>query len=154
MKAIRTILLRDFLSYMEQHYDPRALRIPGPLVPFFEGLSASCGPNNQTGNVTFAIPPQLNVSQSSNFMPANQLGYLLPSVILTLDQMIRLLLQAIGNDDVSDSWYTNIFGDAANAATATRFVMLSPNARNQPYVPLSQFKAFNAQSAFWLEIYP
>jgi hypothetical protein len=152
----------EFLQRIVQRYHAPNLLIPGPLVPFFQAISASNGPTDNYGNITPGIPNQtsLGVTQANDFRFANRTNLILPNVILIMDQLIRTLNQAplAAPDDNSDRWYTNIFGVAAPApgpaAGNTSFLMYSPNARSNPYCPDSQVRAFHRTGTHWLNLLP
>lgn len=144
----------QFLDIMERQYEARSLRVPGPLVPFFEALGATSGPTTRYGNVTYGIPSNLEVSQATSFCPVNRSFLLLPNAILILDQMIQTLLIPGNVADATDYWYTNIFGAAAHNNEETRALMLIPHARNNPTASHNQVRAFIGQNTQWRPILP
>jgi hypothetical protein len=144
----------QFLDIMERQYEARSLRVPGPLVPFFEALGATSGPTTRYGNVTYGIPSDLNVSQNTFYCPANRSYLLLPNVILILDQMIQVFTLPGNVVDATDYWYVSIFGAAAHNNEDTRALMLIPHARNNPTVSHNQVRAFIGQNTQWRPILP
>jgi hypothetical protein len=147
---------REFLTVMEQIFDARTLRIPGPLVPFFQTLGASNGPSDRFGNVSFGIPSTsvLRVRQRNNYRFSSRVNFDLPNIIFLLDQLIRTLVTDPSTVDNSDTWYFNVFNVAANAADRTARTMYNPVARVNHYVSANQLRSFYGQRAQWTRNLP
>lgn len=150
-----SIYQANVLQMIDNIYEPDILPIPGPLVPIFQSLAATSGPTTRFGNITFYIPDDLNVSQNSRYLPRDNLGVLLPHLILILDQLCRFFGNNMpGNAAAIDSWYLNIFGQPAQNNADARGLMLTPNARNEIPITLTQMQSCYAARATWLRTLP
>lgn len=146
---------RQVLGTLNETFDARSLTVPGPLVTFFQSLGAVNGPTERFGNYTFGLPSNLGVTQRRHYLPQNNLGRLLPNIILTLDQLMNLIARNIvQNVDESDNMYVNVFNNLAANVQPERIVMLSPNARNNPFCLQRQLEAFHGQLAAWRSLLP
>jgi hypothetical protein len=153
---------RLFLDYLDDQFKAEHLKIPGPLVIFFQALAANAGPNENYGNVVFGIPNNPGVTQANEFRFANQLNMLLPNVIFILDQFMRVLNDiapagaapgAIGQAS-TDRVYMSIFGTAAANAAVNRFCMLTPSARHEVQVTTSLLSGLASSSNIWRSTLP
>nr|ATS94414.1 coat protein [Podosphaera prunicola partitivirus 3] len=153
---------RDFLEYLEFQFQVSHLKIPGPLVPFFQALAACSGPNDHYDNVTYGVPDQLLVSQATHYLAANRVNQHLPSVTLILDQFMRLInrFAPVGAApapitlDVTDSHYLDIYGVAAAAEAENAECMKCCNARNEINVALGTMQGFFGTTNLWRSVLP
>jgi len=152
----------QFLDHMEETISVRHAKIPGPLVPFFQGLAAAAGPNEDFGNYTFAIPNNMEITQQNDYQAANDLHRNLPNIIFILDQFITWIVTASAAANAApavphqavDAFYTSIFGQAANNAAHTRRAMLTPSALNDIPMITSVVNQFVGSSTTWFNSLP
>lgn len=152
----------DFIEFLERNFNAQNMLIPGPLVPFFQSLAANAGPYSNYGNLIFAIPNNLGVTQANHFRFANRHDQLLPNIIFVLDQFIRLLsnispIAAAGpaiSLELVDTMFTHIYGTGAAANADNANVMLCPNGR----APINQtsglLTGLQSNADYWLDILP
>jgi hypothetical protein len=151
-----------FLEYIDDYFNGNIghALIPGPIVHIFQALASGSGPNERYGNLTFAIPNNLGYTQANEHRYSNRLGMHLPNVPFILDQFmntVRVLSQGMDNNVVAsatDSWYTSIFGQDANAAASMRVHMLSPSARARISVPSGVLSSFRQAMSVWHDSLP
>lgn len=151
-----------FLEFLDNSFKAEHLKIPGPLVIFFQGLAACAGPNENYGNVIFGIPNNLDVRQSSDFQPTNRLDFHLPNIIFILDQFMRTLQDIAPVGAVpgpvaqasTDRIYMSIYGVAATNAAANRDSMMTPSARHEIQVTTSLLSGLAASSNIWRSTLP
>lgn len=152
----------DFLEFLDNQFNVSHLKIPGPLVPFFQALAACSGPNDHYSNVTFGIPFDLDVNQRNHFLAANRMNAHIPSVIFILDQFMRLINrfapvgaapQAIALD-VTDSHYIDIYGVPAAANAPNAICMKTCTARSEINVSLSAMQSFFGTTNLWRSVLP
>lgn len=151
-----------FLEFLETQFKAEHLKIPGPLVIFFQALAANSGPTNNFGNVTYGIPHTTGVTQANDFRFANRLNLHLPNVIFILDQFMRVLQDIAPAAAVpgpiaqasTDRIYMSIFGTPAANAAANRFCMLTPSARHEVQVTTSLLNGLVASSNVWRNTLP
>lgn len=151
-----------FLEYLDNNFKAEHLKIPGPLVIFFQGLAANAGPTENYGNVIYGIPANPGVSQQNEFRFANRLNLHLPNVIFILDQFMRTLQDIAPAGNVpgviaqasTDRVYMSIFGTAAANAAPNRPCMLTPSARHEVQVTTSLLAGLASSSNIWRNTLP
>jgi hypothetical protein len=151
-----------FLEFLENTFKAEHLKIPGPLVIFFQGLAACAGPTENYGNVIFGIPNNLNVRQASDFQPDNRLDFHLPNIIFMLDQFMRTLQDIAPVGAVpgpvaqasTDRVYMSIYGVAAANAAANRDSMMTPSARHEVQVTTGLLANLASSSNIWRTTLP
>lgn len=151
-----------FLEYLDSQFKAEHLKIPGPLVIFFQSLAACSGPNENFGNIVFAIPNNLGVSQSSFYSAVNRLNFNLPNMLFILDQFMRMLndIGPVGavpgpvTQASTDRIYMSIFNLPANAAARNKVCMLTPSARNEVQTTTSLLSGLVSSSNIWRSTLP
>jgi len=151
-----------FVEYLDQQFKAEHLKVPGPLVIFFQALAANAGPTENFGNVVFGIPNNHGVNQNANFKFANDLNLHLPNPIFILDQFMRIIQDiapaAAAPNAITqastDRVYLNVFGTAAANAAANRSCMLTPSARNEVQVTTSLLNGLASSSNIWRNTLP
>nr|DBA06991.1 TPA_asm: coat protein [Alphapartitivirus sp.] len=151
-----------FLEFLDSHFKAEHLKIPGPLVVFFQSLAANAGPNENFGNMTFGIPSTTSMCQKNHYLWNDNLHLILPNIILTLDQFARLINMLAPNNAAApalsnthtDNLYGNVFGEQANNNTANRIVMLSPNARQEVQTTVGLLSGLAASANIWRSTLP
>jgi hypothetical protein len=87
------------LSGIESTIGLDSLMIPGPLVPMFQAIAASCSPYEWLGNVA---PSVLNITrgcnQNTDFMLQNGMNRILPQIPTYLDMIHRFRSIPAGAD--------------------------------------------------------
>jgi hypothetical protein len=152
----------DFIEFLERNFNAQNMLIPGPLVPFFQSLAANAGPYSNYGNLIFAIPNNLGVTQANHFRYINRHDQLLPNIIFVLDQFIRLLANISPNAapgpnvslETVDTLFTHIYGTGAAANADNNIVMLSPNGRAAINQTTGLLTGLQSNADYWLDILP
>jgi len=153
------------LEFLEENFNIKHAKIPGPLVPFFQSIASCAGPASNYGNVVFGIPNNLVVTQDNDFRYALRINTILPNIIMLLDQIMRIINAyapvapaAAGPIAVTmamaDSVWLSIFGEAAGNAAVSRFCMANPVARFDPQVPTHVLSGFIGASNLWRQVLP
>jgi hypothetical protein len=151
-----------FVEFLDVQFKAEHLKVPGPLVIFFQALAANAGPTENLGNVVFDIPNQPGVKQRDHFKFANNLYIHLANPIFILDQFMRIIQDiapaAAAPNAITqastDRVYLNVFGTAAAAAAANRSTMLTPSARNEVQVTTSLLNGLASSSNIWRNTLP
>jgi len=149
-----------FLEFIEENYNVKNAKIPGPLVPFFQALAANAGPDHNYGNVVFGLPNNLLVTQARDFRFANRLNRILPNVIFILDQFMRIVADlapiapaaagpTVVNMSMVDRVFLNTFGIPAGNAAPQRFTMMNPCGLFDPQVSTQLLSGFIGTSNVW-----
>jgi hypothetical protein len=153
---------RMFLEFLDNEFNISHTKIPGPLVPFFQALAACSGPNDHYGNVTFGIPSNLNATQANFYLAQNRLNAVLPSIIMILDQFMRLInrFSPVGaapaqlTHAITDSHYLDIFGVNAVAGAVNEVAMKTPNARVEINISYAAMQGFFGTTNLWRSCLP
>ncbi|VFQ95660.1 unnamed protein product [Cuscuta campestris] len=122
--------------------------IPGPLVPFFQSVTAVHGPHPWIGDITPILPPYVHLWEPNQQSIGENFSHQVPFPALMLDQLF--LFATAQADDPEESlyqtfkWYNNTF--ALDFGKSPRSYYLGPQMCCSPYV--SQRK-FDAARRFW-----
>jgi len=151
-----------FLEFLENQFNIAHAKIPGPLVPFFQGLAACSGPSDLYDNVTYGIPSNLDASQANHYLAQNQLNQHIPSIIHMLDQFMRLIdrFAPAGAPPIAatlamtDSHFINILGTAAAQNAGNQIVLKACNMRVDINVSLNVMQSFFSSVNLWRTILP
>jgi len=152
----------QFLEFLEENCNVKHAKIPGPLVPFFQGLAANAGLNEDFGNYVFGIPNNLVVTRGQQFLAANRIFANLPCVTQILDQFMRYLLVVAPpaaapvaiTAQHTDWFYSNIYGVASAAAAPTEVTMMTPNARFPVPMTVQVVNNLVSSAATWYNVLP
>jgi hypothetical protein len=151
------------LDAFEANFDLRSFAIPGPLVPYYQSLTAHSGPNEHYGNICPAVPSTPDSRPSSFYLRTNT--YLLPAIPTYLDAMSKLLensqessvswnagATAPGSHTVHrsltddtfkmfiDRFWRDIHGTTVDATTSSEF-MAAPGMQQVPHYSLQQYQS-------------
>lgn len=140
--------VQSFLTSFQNTIGFDALLVPGPLVPFFNCLTAFSGPEEWYGNVSPTLP---NLVTDQWLRWRNNFFNMIPSALHILDQ-IRYLIDndftvanTTGTGILSSEsafrnhrYFTHIWQNAASVTLHGRTIMHSPNFRTTPRVTLGQ----------------
>nr|CAH2618734.1 putative coat protein [White campion partitivirus]CAI5383992.1 putative coat protein [White campion partitivirus] len=121
--------------------------IPGPLVPFFQSLSAINGPFEWVGDILPAFPNFSQLWDATNFAPKNNFARIFPIPAVMLDQLYYFATWTPGaNQSVYGhfEWYRNIF--SVGQGTYNRHHRVAPQHCGSTYASLAQI---DAARSFW-----
>jgi hypothetical protein len=129
--------VRDFVST----FNLDNLIIPGPLVPFFETLTAFASPELWLGNIHPTLPEMR--------LPfhAEDINHLMPSPLLMLDQLRLIIDSNISTDTSPLRWhyFEQIAGRPAATGDANAYLMANPTMRFTPIVGIPALAALRAR---------
>lgn len=121
--------------------------IPGPLVPFFQSLSAVNGPFEWIGDILPGMPDFTTAWNAASFHPTDNVVRMLPIPAIILDQLHYFATWIVpANETIYGGfeWYRNIF--SLGHAAHDRRLLLGPQLCGSLYAPQSQVEAART---FW-----
>jgi hypothetical protein len=136
-----TCLLR-----IRQTVNTAGLWIPGPLVPYFEALTLSCGAYAHQGNVSPRLPETLAAIPANHLVYDDDFKHHLPNLPAILDQLYtsgQYSSAELKESNVQASSIKKLFGVTPTAAT-TQFqnILSGPTFRSTQFMPLPALERY------------
>jgi hypothetical protein len=139
--------LANFYDQLYRQLGLDSLVVPGPLVPLFASIALSSSPHEWIGNICPALPPLTGSSARNGYLFPVGIYYCLPSIPFILDQ-IHDLPNVLGITQTAPNgsephyltyWQSvfTMFGQTVDDTNASRFNIVTPNARYPTFVPFS-----------------
>ncbi|KAL3652375.1 hypothetical protein CASFOL_002056 [Castilleja foliolosa] len=131
------------LNLIRSHLCVDECMIPGPLVPFFQALSATKTPFNWIGDITPGLHSFRSMWNKTNFHPTAHVARQLPFPVIILDQLYAFAHFEPKNQNTSAystfRWYSNVFGLTDDVQNILH--RMGPQLCGSLYTPQSQFDA-------------
>jgi hypothetical protein len=144
--------VKNFYETFINSFPLDSLLVPGPLVPFFESITAFESQFEWIGNIC-ATWPDIIPNQLNRLDTAESFQAIWPNILFLLDQVRDIADTAPPANFDDHRYFHHIFGTAAQAANHwTQVFMTSLHARYVPWVPEARYNAarsFIQRSDFW-----
>jgi hypothetical protein len=148
LAGVATPAVRTTLQWIKNAFDPRRIRIPGPLVPYFQSLSVCASNSTLLGDVCPVVPQGLTASRD-NFYSLDDYRYALPNVPALMDCLIEYTYidWADDPDQVNDE-HTSLFRSPVTDANhdAIAQALVGPGISTVQEQSASEYRTFRRAS--------